>query len=435
MQKDNNIRGDEKGKSSLDETKVNWVSDLKRSRQAGPFHGTSKSWTEKSFSTIAVHAGTKDDMATGVVGTPIYQGSTFLLGEDQYKSFEEGHARDRFIYSRYGNPSQWAVQEKLAALEGAESALVFSSGMAAISSTILAMVDRGAHIVASDELYGGTYNFLNGELSSLGMSVSYASPRDFDAIEAAIKPETQILYFESSTNPLLKIVDIEKLVSIAKKYKLRLILDATFTTPLGYRALDLGVDVVVHSASKYLNGHSDLIAGAAIGSRKVIDMIWPRMLNFGGSLDPHACFLLERGLKTLALRMAAHEKAATALAIWLEKHPSVVNVFYPGLESHPDHKLAKSLLNNMGGMVTFEIKGGDEAALKLLNAVTLAKQATSLGGVETLISLPYNTSQSGYTSKMREKMGINSGCVRLSVGVEDPDDLIRDFEMAFSKIS
>jgi len=432
IKKEGHIKGDSLGVSALSEG-VRWSSDLTRSRNPGPSL-THKDWSDKGFSTAAVHAGTMDDEISGAVGTPIYQTSTFLLGDEQYRSVEEGYARDRFIYTRYGNPNQWALQTKLAALEGAESALVFSSGMAAITATVMAMLDKGAHIVASNELYGGTYNLFNQELPTLNMSVSYVDPRDYEAIEAAIRPNTQILYFEALTNPLLKLVDIRRLAEIAKRNEVRLIIDGTFLTPISCRIVEMGADLVIHSASKYLNGHSDLIAGAVMGSRKLVDMIWPRLLAYGGSLDPHACFLFERGLKTLAIRMAAHERSALALAQYLEQHPSVNRVFYPLLESHPDNKLARAVLNNGGGMIAFEVKGGDEAALALLKHLKLPKQATSLGGVESLVSLPFNTSHAGYTSKQRQDMGINPGCIRLSVGIEDATDLIVDFEQALKSI-
>ncbi len=428
---DTDIRGDVSSHGP-DLTAGGWLNDLTRKRAAGPFlpgHGLAAAGP----STTAVHAGTHDDARTGAVGTPIYQASTFLLGADQYGSIEQGFARDRFIYSRYGNPSQWAVQEKLAALEGAESAIVFSSGMAAITATVMALVDRGAHVVASADLYGGTYNLFNQEFPTFGMSATLVDPQDFAAIEAAIRPETQLMYFEAITNPLLKIIDIPRLAEIARRHGLRLVIDGTFAPPVAMRALEQGADVVVHSASKYLNGHSDLIAGVAAGPRKLIDMIWPRLLNYGGSLDPHACFLLERGLKTLAIRMRAHEESAHALARWLEGHPQVKRVFYPLLDSHPDRAVAKRLLKNGTGNVTFFIAGGDAAALRLVNALRIPKQATSLGGVESLVSLPFNTSQASYTARQRAAIGIDPGCVRLSVGIEDAADLIADFDQALDK--
>jgi len=429
---DTPIRGDTDSRAPRS-TAGSWLNALDRKRRPGPLLGDHH-LAVAGASTMAVHAGTRDDPLTGAVGTPIYQASTFLLNSDQYVSIEEGLARDRFIYSRYGNPSQWAVQEKLAALEGAESAIVFSSGMAAITATVMALVDKGAHVVASADLYGGTYNLFNQEFPTFGMSATLVDPQDFAAIEASIRPETQLMYFEAITNPLLKIMDVPRLADIARRHGLRLVIDATFAPPVAMRALEHGADVVVHSASKYLNGHSDLIAGVAAGPRKLIDMIWPRLLNFGGSLDPHACFLLERGLKTLAIRMRAHEESALALARYLEGHPRVKRVFYPLLESHPDRAVAQRLLRNGTGNVTFFIEGGDAAALRLVNALTIPKQATSLGGVESLVSLPFNTSQASYTARQRARIGIDPGCVRLSVGIEDAHDLIADFELALDAI-
>ena len=427
-----NILGD-KTSTAPQRTSDGWLNRLDRKRQAGPFLADHAS-PGKGMSTTAVHAGTHDDPRSGAVGTPIYQASTFVLNDHQYQSVEEGFARDRFIYSRYGNPSQWAVQEKLAALEGAESAIVFSSGMAAITSTVMALMDKGAHVVASSDLYGGTYNLFNQEFPTFGMGCTMVSSYDFEAIEAAIQPNTQLMYFEAITNPLLKVIDIPRLAEIAKRRNVRLVIDATFAPPIAMRTLEHGVDVVVHSASKYLNGHSDLIAGVAAGPRKLIDMIWPRLLNYGGSLDPHACFLLERGLKTLAVRMRAHEESATALAHYLETHPRVKKVFYPFLKSHPDYATAKRLLKNGTGNITFVIEGGDAAALRLVDALKIPKQATSLGGVESLISLPFNTSQATFTTRQRADVGIDPGCVRLSVGIEDAADLIADFEQALAAI-
>jgi cystathionine beta-lyase/cystathionine gamma-synthase len=415
---------------------VQWVNEMGRKRQAGPslrlgHHGVDTAQWQPA--TKAVHAGTHDDPVTGAVGTPIYQTSTFILGEDQYNAVEDGYARDRFIYTRYGNPSQWAVQEKLAALEEAESAIVFSSGMAAISATVLSMLDKGAHVIASNELYGGTYNFFHHELPSLGFSVTYVNPRDLAAIKAAIQPNTMVLYFETMTNPLLKVVDMPALGKLARERGLRLIVDATFTTPLGMHPLAHGAHVVVHSCTKYLNGHSDLVAGVAMGARKHIDAIWPRLLAYGGCLDPHACFLLERSLKTLPLRMRAHAEGAQALATFLQSHPKVREVHYPGSPNHPDHALAKRLLSNMGGMIAFAVES-DAAALKLLSRLHLMRQATSLGGVESLVSLPFNTSHAAYTADQRARLGIPRGCVRMSVGIEDPQDLIADLEQALAAL-
>ena len=428
-----------KGDPSVSPTQVgqaSWVDQLARKRQPGPSRiGHDKDAPLRAMHelTRAVHCGTFDDPLTGAVGTPIYQTSTFILGDEQYRAVEEGYARDRFIYTRYGNPSQWAVQEKLAALEAAESALVFSSGMAAISATVLALLDKGAHIVASDELYGGTYNLFHHDLPSMGYTVSYVSPRDPAAVQAAIRSNTMLLYFEAMTNPLLKVVDIAVLADVARTNSLRVVIDATFVTPLGCRPLELGADVVVHSCTKYLNGHSDLVAGVALGSRKLLDQIWPRLLAFGGCLDPHACFLLERGLKTLGLRMRAHQEGALKVAQFLSTHPRVRKTVYPGLPSHPDYELAQRMLRNTGGMVSFNV-ASDAQALALLKSLHLMREATSLGGVESLISLPFNTSHAAFTADQRARLGIEPGCVRMSVGIEHPDDLIADLDAALNAL-
>ncbi len=382
--------------------------------------------------TACVHAGSLDDPHTGAVGTPIYQTSTFLLGDAVYSAVAEGRGRETSIYSRYGNPNQWAVQEKLAALEGAESAVVTSSGMAAIASTLFAFLDPGDHVIAGRTLYGGSYTLLQEDLPRASMATSFVDPSDPQAFEDAIRPTTRILFVEALSNPLLELVDLEALADIARRHDLLLIVDATFLTPLGIRPLELDADLVIHSASKYLNGHSDLIAGAVLGKRELIDRVWRRMIHFGGMLDPHACFLLERGLKTLALRMEAHWQGALETAAWLESHPQVRRVCHPLLASSKDRALAERMNVRGSGVVTFFVEGGDEAALALLDAVRLPKVAISLGGVESLISLPFNTSHAPYGEEQRNAIGIMPGCVRLSVGIEDPDDLMADLDQAFS---
>lgn len=382
--------------------------------------------------TLAVHAGTHTDPATGAVGTPIYQTSTFLLKDATCQAMMAGGVREHLIYSRYGNPNQWAVQEKLAVLEDAESAVVFSSGMAAIAATLLGVLELGRRVLAARELYGGTYRLLAQELPALGHPVDFADLLDPAAAEAALRPDTQVLYVESLTNPLLNLADLEALSALARRRGLLLVVDGTFTTPLGLKALALGADVVVHSASKYLNGHSDLIAGAAMGAKAHMDKIWSRMLSLGGSLDPHACFLLERGLKTLAVRLKAHEDNALAVARFLETRPEVSRVLHPGLPSHPQHGLAQRTLAWTGGMVTFDLKAGDAAAEAFAKRLKVIAYATSLGGVESLVSLPFNTSHSAFTPAQREAMGIRPGCVRLSVGIEDPADLIQDLTQALA---
>lgn len=410
-----------------------WFNELQRKRNNGPSLNTNR-YQKYSDSTKSVHAGQYDDPKTGALGTPIFQCSTFYLTKNSYEAIEEGRGRDEMIYSRYGNPSQWSVQEKLSSLENAESSIVFSSGMAAISSTLLAILDKGSHVVSSRDIYGGTYNFLYEDLDKFGMSVTFTSPTNIKQIEAAIQENTKILYFEALTNPLLKITPIKELVALGKKYNLRVIIDNTFLTPHNVKMLDLGVDIVVNSATKYLNGHSDLIGGTISGSRKLVDRIWPQLLKNGGSLDPHACFLLERSLKTLALRMRTHNSNAIKLANYFENHSKIKKVYYPGLASHEQHSLAiEQLQGKNSGMVSFEIEGGDTNAHALLSYLKIPKEATSLGGVESLISLPYNTSQASLTKDQQKAIGINDGLIRLSIGVEDIEDLISDFEQAIHK--
>lgn len=411
-----------------------WFNDLKRSRQNGPKLLDNR-YDNYGDSTKSVHAGQYDDPQTGALGTPIFQCSTFYLNQSSYEAIAEGRGRDEMIYSRYGNPSQWSVQEKISALEHAESSIVFSSGMAAISSTLLAMLDKGSHIVSSRDIYGGTYNFLYEDLDKFGMSVSFTSPTNLEEIENAIQENTKILYFEALTNPLLKITPISALVALGKKYNLRVIIDNTFLTPYNVKMLDLGVDLVVNSATKYLNGHSDLIGGTVSGSRKLVDSIWPQILKNGGSMDPHVCFLLERSLKTFALRMQTHNSNALKIANYLENHPKIKRVYYPGLASHNQHALAITQLQGKNsGMISFEIAGGNEKAHSLLHHLKIPKEATSLGGVESLISLPYNTSQASLTKEQQKLIGINEGLIRLSVGIEDINDLISDFDQAITNI-
>ncbi|HKI84457.1 MAG TPA: aminotransferase class I/II-fold pyridoxal phosphate-dependent enzyme, partial [Candidatus Krumholzibacteria bacterium] len=384
--------------------------------------------------TLCVQAGTQDDPITGAVGTPIYQTSTFHFTAETYEAMRIGKQRDHLLYTRYGNPSQWSVQRKIAALEGAESGLLFSSGMAAISTTLLSLMESGDHMVTTHDVYGGTSGLLINHFPKWGIEASYVELDDLAAVEAAITPKTKLLYFEALTNPLLKYADIKGLAAIARRHGLKLVIDATFLTPIGIQPISLGADLVIHSATKYLNGHSDLCAGVVLGSKELVDMIWGRMIYLGGSLDPHAAFLLERGLKTLHLRMRAHHENALKIARFLEGHPDVNKVIHPLLKSHPNYERASRDLAAMaGGMVTFFVEGGDEVGLTVCHETKVAREATSLGGVETLISMPYNSSHIQLTQEEREAVGIHPGCIRLSVGVEDAQDLIADLDQALMK--
>lgn len=426
-------------KATSDRTNVSeniqWVNQLTRSRRPGP--RTPHNWYSDKLlgaSTIAVHAGGYEDPTTGAVGTPIFQTTTFHMSGDTYEAFEEGSIRDIPIYSRYGNPNQWAVQEKLSALEKAESSIVFSSGMAAISSALIALTNRGGHVVTSFDLYGGTYNFMREDMQQMGREISFVSPVDLDSIQNAIQPNTQVLFFEVLSNPLLKTIPLRQLANFARENKLLLIVDNTFLSPICLQPLNYGAHLVIHSCTKYLNGHSNLVAGSASGSRKYVDRIWTQMLKLGGSLDPHACSILENNLKTLALRMKRHIENAEQIVKFLSSHPKICRIYHPSVEDYPYPWAEELLTNGAGGMVSFNVKGGDEGALKLLSLLQIPRIATSLGGLESLVSLPFNTSHSSLTTSQRMNIGIEPGLVRYSIGIEDSADLILDLDRALDSL-
>lgn len=413
-----------------------WFDDLTRTRFAGPVTPHHRLLPrELSVETLAVHAGAYTDPVTGCVGTPIFQTSTFLLDDASYAAFADGAMRDVPIYTRYGNPTQWAVQEKLAALEGGRSALVTSSGMSATASVIYALTNSGSHVISAYDVYGGTYNLLREDMPSAGREVSFVDPTDLDAIRAAVRPETQLLFFETLTNPLLKAPPIEQIARIAKDANALLVVDNTFLTPVNLRPLAIGADIVVHSATKYLAGHSDLTAGAVIGRRKFLDRIWAQALRFGGTLEPLSCFLLERGLKTLALRVRQQNENAAEVAAFLAGHEQIAAVYHPSLGGDRYAGLAREHYRGYGGMVSFEVRGGDEAALKFMGALKIPHVATSLGGVESLVSMPANTSHSSLTSGQCARIGINPGLVRFSVGIENVGDLILDLGHALDSLA
>ncbi|MDT7785948.1 MAG: methionine-gamma-lyase [Pseudonocardiales bacterium] len=413
-------------------TGAGWFGELRRRRSAGPVSRQNRVLPRTaSPETLAVHAGTYEDPITGSVGTPIFQTTTFLLDDASYGAFAGGALRDVPIYTRYGNPSQWSVQEKIAALEGAESAMVTSSGMSAIASTIYALTNAGSHIISAYDVYGGTYNMLREDMPSAGREVTFVDPTDLAAVEAAIRPETQLLFFESLTNPLLKAPQVRRIAEIAKRANALLVIDNTFLTPVNMRPLELGADIVVHSATKYLGGHSDLTAGAVVGRRKFLDRVWAQALRFGGTLEPLSCFLLERGIKTLPLRVKAQNDNAREIARFLSSHDMVTDVYHPELGGDRYAYLDHENYRGFGGMVSFEVTGGDPAALRFMKELTVPYIATSLGGVESLVSMPGNTSHSSLTTKQKALIGINPGLIRFSVGIENVRDLIEDLRHAF----
>ncbi|NVZ70720.1 aminotransferase class I/II-fold pyridoxal phosphate-dependent enzyme [Pseudomonas costantinii] len=412
-----------------------WLNQLSRQRLAGPGMENNRCLTQgEAPATLCVHAGTYEDPITGAVGTPVFPSTTFRFSQTTYESFLEGYIRDIPTYSRYGNPGQWSVQLKVAALEGAQSALVLSSGMAAIASTLFALTNRNGHIISSYDLYGGSYSLLHADINQAGRSVSYVDPLNLADIRRAIRPETQIMFFELLSNPLMKAIDLVAIAALCKQENILLVVDNTFLSPISCRPLEWGADIVIHSATKYLNGHSDATCGAVAGSRKLVDRVWAQLLRFGGSLDPFVCFLLERGMKTLAVRMQAHANGARQVTRFLERHPRVTALHSVYAQDYTHQQLFEYSATTTCGMVSFEVEGGDAAALELLDRLKLITSATSLGGVESLVSLPFNTSHSGLTSEQQKKIGLNPGLVRLSVGIEDPDDLCADLEQALHQV-
>ena len=372
-----------------------------------------------------MHAGAPDPRIEGAVVTPIFQSANYLMegGEESYDSVR---------YGRLSNsPGHYTLHARLAAIEKGEAALVTASGMAAISSIILAFVGAGDHLLAHKTLYGGTQNFLDEDAAHLGFS--------YDAIDTVnngpddwkklLKPTTRLIYVETISNPLIEVGDLRAVVSFAKEHNLISVIDNTFASPVNFRPLEHGFDIVVHSATKYLNGHSDIIAGCLIGSAKHVKKVRHLTLHLGGSLDAHAVFLLERGLKTLALRVPRQCENAQKLAEFLSAHPKVTAVRYPGLSSDPCHKIAKELLDGFGGMLSFNT-GSLKSAKDFLARVNIPLHAPSLGGVETLVGRPAEHSHLGMPPEQREALGVTDDLIRVSVGIEDADELIEDFAQA-----
>jgi cystathionine beta-lyase/cystathionine gamma-synthase len=371
-------------------------------------------------STRAVHAGSADAVAGAPVVMPIHQTSTF---------YTDAVPAGEVLYTRYGtNPNHLALAEKLASLEGAEDAVVLASGNAACALALLSLVGAGGHIAAQRQLYGGTLRILDRELPRLGIETSYVE--ESSGWERALRENTRAVLLEAPSNPTLRIPDIAAVVSLAHARGIPVIVDATFATPLNLRPLEHGADLVFHSATKYLGGHSDLTAGVVAGSAAAVAEVKELLKSFGPVLDPHAVWLLDRGVKTLAARMACHNANGLAVARWLERHPAVERVLYPGLASHPDHARAAELMSGFGGVVSLMVRGGDDAALRMTQELRLMCVAPSLGGVETLVSMPRFTSHASLTREQRHAMGIGDGFVRLALGIEDAADLIADLEQA-----
>ena len=372
-------------------------------------------------STRAVHAGEPPAEVGMPVVTPIVPSTTF---------YGDASGEGEVLYTRYLNgPNHLLLAKRLAALEGAEDALALASGMAAMSCALLSCLQAGDHVVATKAIYGGTRILLDRELPRLGITTTYA---DLTAAgwESAFQPNTRVVLGETPSNPLLRVLDLRAISDAAHERGAAVIVDATFASPINLRPLEHGVDVVMHSATKYLGGHSDVTAGVLAGSAARIAAVRERARVWGPALDPHACWLLERGIKTLALRIERHNANGMAVARWAEAEPGIARVHYPGLPSHPDHEIARRLLDGFGGMIGIEVEGGGEAATRFVAALRLAKVAPSLGGVETLVTEPRHTSHTAMSRDERAANGIRDGFIRISLGIEDAADLIADFSQA-----
>lgn len=384
-------------------------------------------------STKSVHGGERLDPQTGSLTVPIYETSTFGFSKaEDVPVAVAGSGEKGYTYSRWDNPTVVTLEKKLALFERGGAGAAFSSGMAAITTTIFASLKKGAHVLAIRDLYGGTFGLLHDILPELGFDTDLVDTTDHGALERGMKKTTSIVYIESPTNPTLKVVDIAKAAKLAHSSGALLLVDNTFASPINQNPIDLGADVVLHSATKYLNGHADLIAGAAVASKGSIQKIKMMRRDFGGTLDPIPAWLILRGMKTMAVRVRQQNANAMALAEFLSKHRKVEAVHYPGLRDHPQHVLAKKQMRGFGGMLSFVIKGTTRDAMRFTESVKVATLAASLGGVETLVSQPYNMTHTQVSAKERAKTGIPDTLVRVSVGIEDLDDLIGDFRQALA---
>lgn len=385
------------------------------------------------FATLAVHAGESPCPATGALDTPIYQSTTFVSADSDEMAAVYGDEKFGYMYTRYGNPTIRALEEKMAALEGGDAALAFSTGMAAISSAILGYIKTGDHVVAARSLYGAAYNFLNKKLPRMGASTTFVASTRIDDFEKAIRPNTRLIYFETPSNPVLEIIDIAALAELARSRGIPSMIDNTFASPALQQPLRLGVTVVVHSATKYLCGHGDAMGGAVVGAKSTIDELSHEVLrDFGGVISPFNAWLILRGIRTLHLRMPAHCSNAQRIADLLARHPRVERVNYPGLPNHPGHDVAKKQMKGYGAMISFEVKGGYEGGKKVMDRVKIFARAASLGDTRSLIVHSASTSHRAVPREQRLAVGITDGLVRLSVGVEAIEDLTRDLEQALA---
>ena len=388
----------------------------------------------KGFSTRAVHAGEERDPSTGAIIAPIYETSVFGFSSTKELIDVMSEKAEGYVYTRYGNPTVRTVERKMLELEGAEDAAVFSSGMAAIATTMLTIASSGDHVVSTRDLYGGTLAFFKNVLPKFGVDVSFVEATNFDEIQSALQGNTRVIFAETPTNPTLKIVDLHKVCKLGQERQITVVVDATFASPYNLQPLRFGVDIVAHSATKYLGGHNDVTAGVVCGSEDFIHNLREMRKHLGGTLDPHAAWLLLRGLKTLGLRMEKHNSNGTKIARYLEKHPKVKRVYYPGLPSHPQRSIARKQMRGFGGVVSFELNGDFETTMKFVDNLKLCFLAGSLGGTETLATQPVTCSHYHVSAEDRKKAGITDELIRLALGIEDPEDIIADLDQAFNRI-
>jgi cystathionine gamma-synthase len=377
--------------------------------------------------TEAVRGGADLHKKNGPLSTPIYQTATFEVTDSEQQV--RATSTDMF-YTRYGNPTHTVVEKTIAGLEGMDAALLFSSGMNAITTSILALLKSGDHVVAQRDIYGGATKFFSQWLPKLGIETTFVDTTEYDQHALAIRPNTRLLYLESPTNPTLRVVDLRKVSALARQHNLITFIDSTFATPINVRPADFGIDLVMHSGTKYFAGHSDLICGIVAGRRDLIEIIHATRTTLGGNMDPHAAWLLLRGIKTLAVRVQRQNDNALRIAQYLSRHPKVRRVHYPFLEGHPQRALAMEQMHGGGGVLSFEVDGTGEDAKRFSEALHLFTLAPSLGGVESLVTIPVLTSHGMISAEHRASMGVTDQLVRLSVGIENADDLIADLEQA-----
>jgi cystathionine gamma-synthase len=385
----------------------------------------------KSLSTRAIHAGEPRRKYADSITTPIIQTSTYTFKNSKAIEDYTKKGKEHFEYGRYGNPTAKIAEARLANLEGAEACVVFSSGMSAITTTILSLVQSGDHIVITDDSYKKTLEFCRSYLKQFGIECTIVPFGNYKILEKAIKKNTRFIFSESPTNPYLNIFDLVKIKKIATKHNVMTLIDSTFSTPLNQRPIEFGMDIVLQSATKYLGGHNDILAGAVLGKRQLIEKIRNLHKSMGGLIDPHCCYLLLRGLKTFPLRVQKQNESALTVARYLEAHPAVKKVYYPFLKSHRHYNVAKTQMSGGGGVVTFDIKGNINTAKRFLDALKLTYIGPSFGGTETLITHPALVSYYDYTKKQRYELGITDTLFRLAVGLEDVEDIIEDLERGF----